>query len=48
MPLETVLKRFEQPDEVRAFEKGKFEIVHAGGMAIGRAAYQPGWKWSDG
>jgi hypothetical protein len=33
----TVLKRFEEPDEVRRFEKGKFEIVHIGGMTIGRA-----------
>ncbi len=44
--LETILKRFEEPDEVRTFEKGKFELVHIGGMTIGRATYQPGWKWS--
>jgi hypothetical protein len=44
--LETVLKRFEEPDEVRTFEKGKFELVHIGGMTIGRATYEPGWKWS--
>jgi mannose-6-phosphate isomerase-like protein (cupin superfamily) len=44
--LETVLKRFESPDELRTFEKGKFEIVNLGGMTIGRATYQPGWKWS--
>ncbi len=44
--LETVLKRFEEPDEIRTFEKGKFEIVRIGGMTIGRATYQPGWKWS--
>jgi hypothetical protein len=44
--LETVLRRFEEPDEVRTFEKGKFELVHIGGMTIGRATYQPGWKWS--
>ena len=42
----TILKRFERPDEVRTFEKGRFEIVHLGGMTIGRATYQPGWKWS--
>lgn len=35
--LETVLKRFEAPDEVHKFEKGKFEVVHIGGMTIGRA-----------
>lgn len=44
--LGVVLKRFEQPDEVRTFEKGKFELVRLGGMTIGRATYQPGWKWS--
>lgn len=43
---EVVLKRFEDPDEVRIFEKGKFEVVHVGGMTIGRATYEPGWKWS--
>lgn len=40
------LKRFDNPDEVRTSEKGKFEILHIGGMTIGRATYQPGWKWS--
>jgi hypothetical protein len=44
--LEVILKRFEKPDEVRTFEKGKFELVHLGGMTIGRATYEPGWKWS--
>jgi len=43
---EVVLKRFENPDEVRSFEKGKFEVIHVGGMTIGRATYEPGWKWS--
>jgi hypothetical protein len=41
--VETVLKRFEEPDEVR-FEKGKFELVRIGGMTIDRATYEPGWK----
>src|ERR1700685_2928820 len=44
--LETVLKRFEEPDEVRTFEKGKFELVRIGAMTIGRATYEPGWRWS--
>ena len=44
--VDVVLKRFDQPDEVRTFEKGKFEIVRIGGMTIGRATYEPGWKWS--
>lgn len=45
--METVLKRFDDADEVREFEKGRFELVHVGGMTIGRATYQPGWKWSE-
>ncbi len=42
-----VLKRFEQPDEVREMPLGRFEVVHLGGMTIGRATYQPGWRWSE-
>jgi hypothetical protein len=45
-PLETILKRFEAPDEIRTFEKGIFELVRLGPMTIGRATYQPGWQWS--
>ena len=44
--LETILKRFDSPDELRTFEKGRFELVRLGGMTIGRATYEPGWKWS--
>jgi quercetin dioxygenase-like cupin family protein len=44
--LDVVLKRFEAPDEVRVLVKGKFEIIRLGGITIGRATYQPGWKWS--
>jgi quercetin dioxygenase-like cupin family protein len=43
---EVILKRFEAPDDIRKFEKGRFEIVHIGGITIGRATYEPGWKWS--
>jgi quercetin dioxygenase-like cupin family protein len=45
--LDVILKRFDAPDETRIFEKGKFEIIHIGGMTIGRASYEPGWKWSE-
>ncbi len=44
--LGVMLKRFEEPDETRTFEKGKFEVVTIGGLTIGRATYEPGWKWS--
>ncbi|HEY4649749.1 MAG TPA: cupin domain-containing protein [Gemmatimonadales bacterium] len=45
--LDLVLRRFEQPDEVRDMVKGKFEIIRLGGLTIGRATYQPGWRWSE-
>jgi quercetin dioxygenase-like cupin family protein len=41
------ITRFDQPDERRTFEKGAFELVNAGGMSIGRASYEPGWRWSE-
>ncbi|HEY4962999.1 MAG TPA: cupin domain-containing protein [Terriglobales bacterium] len=45
--IDVILKRFEKPDEARIFEKGKFELVEIGGLTIGRATYEPGWKWSE-
>jgi len=45
--IDVILKRFEAADETRVFEKGKFEIVNIGGLTIGRATYEPGWKWSE-
>jgi quercetin dioxygenase-like cupin family protein len=44
---EIILKRFDAPDETRHFERGKFEVVRIGGMTIGRATYEPGWRWSE-
>jgi len=44
--MDTILRFFDAPDEVRHFEKGTFEIVRVGGLSIGRATYRPGWKWS--
>jgi len=45
--IDIILKRFESPDEAREMVLGKFEIVRLGSMTIGRATYQPGWKWSE-
>ena len=45
--VEVILKRFDNPDEVTRFDKGKFETITLGGMTIGRATYEPGWKGSD-
>jgi len=39
-------KSFEKPDEVRNFPKGHIELVVIGGATVGRAVFEPGWKWS--
>jgi quercetin dioxygenase-like cupin family protein len=41
-----VLRRFEAPDETRTFDRGQFELVRIAGITLGRARYEPGWKWS--
>ena len=46
MLTDVVLKKFETPDETRLMTKGRFEVVKLGGMTIGRATYEPGWRWS--
>jgi hypothetical protein len=40
-------KSMNRPDEVRSFDKGKVELVKIGGATVGRAIFQPGWKWSE-
>jgi mannose-6-phosphate isomerase-like protein (cupin superfamily) len=46
-PMDLRIQRFDEPDDRRSFEKGTFEIVRVGGVTLGRASYQPGWKWSQ-
>ncbi len=41
------VRSFNEPDEMRHFDKGKFEILRIGGLVVGRATYEPGWKWSE-
>ena len=40
------LKSLNSPEEVRNFDKGKVELVKVAGAAVGRATFEPGWKWS--
>ena len=40
------VKSFNKPEETRNFPKGKVELVKIGGAMIGRAVFEPGWKWS--
>lgn len=41
------VKGFGKPDEVRTFPKGRLEFIKIGGATIGRAIFEPGWKWSE-
>jgi quercetin dioxygenase-like cupin family protein len=45
--IQVILKRFEHADEVREMLKGRFEVVRMNGMTLGRARYEPGWRWSE-
>jgi hypothetical protein len=46
MPVE--VKNFNSPDETRPFEgRGKADVCSLGGKAVGRAVFEPGWKWSN-
>lgn len=40
------LKHFARPDEVREFPKGRLELVNIGGATVGRAIFDPGWRWA--
>lgn len=45
--MELEVQNLASPTEVREFEKGRFEMISAGGVAVGRATYEPGWRWSE-
>jgi hypothetical protein len=40
------VKKLGKPDEVRKFEKGRLDLVKFSGGTVGRAVFEPGWKWS--
>ena len=41
-------KSFKSPDETRPFKgKGQLELVRFGETPIGRATFEPGWRWSE-
>ncbi len=39
-------RRFSTPDEVRTFVHGRAEVLRLGDSAVGRATYEPGWRWT--
>jgi quercetin dioxygenase-like cupin family protein len=45
MDLELI--NLDTPTETRVFEYGRFELYRVGPLALGRATYEPGWRWSE-
>ena len=41
------VRDFSAPDETRAPDKTKVEIVRMGGTTASRMSLQPGWRWSE-
>jgi len=41
------VKNFSKADEIRRFPKGRVELVNIGGATVGKAIFEPGWKWSE-
>ena len=44
-----IRKSLDSPEEVRKFEgdTGQLELVNLDAGPVGRATFQPGWKWSE-
>jgi hypothetical protein len=40
-------KNLDEPEETRAFNNGEMKLVTMSGMTVGRAVFQPGWRWSN-
>jgi len=40
------LRNFGKPDEVREFPNGRVELINVGGAMVGRAVFEPGWRWA--
>jgi quercetin dioxygenase-like cupin family protein len=45
--MDLTLVNLDSPTETRAFARGRFDIYRVGPMTLGRATYEPGWKWSE-
>ena len=41
------VKSHGSPDEVRAPDKTRVEVVNLQGYTIGRLSFEPGWRWSS-
>ncbi len=42
-----MVKSLDKPDDTRTFSNGVAEMVTVGSTMLGRATFQPGWRWSN-
>lgn len=40
-------RSFSTADDIRIFDKGRMEVITLGDTTVGRATFEPGWKWSE-
>ncbi len=40
-------KNIDSPDETREIPNGKVQVLTIGTTMLGRATFEPGWKWSE-
>jgi hypothetical protein len=40
-------KSLDQPEDTRAFEHGRLDLVEIAGNNVGRTHLEPGWRWSE-
>jgi hypothetical protein len=40
-------QNFSNPDETRTFDRGHLDVITLGTGTVGRATFEPGWKWSE-
>jgi mannose-6-phosphate isomerase-like protein (cupin superfamily) len=40
-------RSLDSPSETRTFDKGRFDVVKLEGATVGRATFEPGWRWSE-
>jgi hypothetical protein len=41
------VKSLDRPDETRTFPNGEAAMITIGSTMLGRATFQPGWRWSN-
>lgn len=39
-------KSLDAPEETRSFTNGRMDLVNLAGVTVGRAQFEPGWRWS--